>query len=76
MTFKHFNKQLGKSLGKTKNWTKGLKVAGAAATYGGELATIAGAPEVGIPLMAGGQALKSTSKLTKEFEKYISVYKL
>lgn len=69
MTFKHFNKQLGKSAGKTKNWTKGLKTAGAVATFGGEIATLAGAPEVGVPLMAGGQALGMTSKLVKNFEK-------
>ena len=69
MTFKHFNKRLGKSLSKTKNWTKGLKTAGTVATYAGEIATIAGAPEVGVPLMAGGQVLKKSSNLTKEFEK-------
>ena len=69
MTFKHFNKQLGKSLGKTKNWTKGLNAAGTVATYAGEVATIAGAPELGVPLMAGGQVLKKSSKLTKAFEK-------
>jgi hypothetical protein len=69
MTFKHFNSELGKSLGKTKNWTKGLNIAGTVATYGGEVATLAGAPEIGVPLMAGGQVLKKGSNLTKQFEK-------
>lgn len=69
MTFKKFNHKLGKEFGKTHNWTKGLKVAGDGATIAGTVATATGNPEIGVPLMAGGQVLKQSSGLVKNFEK-------
>jgi hypothetical protein len=69
MTFQKFNHRLGKEFGKTHNWTKGLKVASSAASLAGTAASLGGAPEVGVPLLAAGQVLNKSSDLVKNFEK-------